>query len=359
MRVNRLYLQQYRNIESLDFTFKHNLTVFVGNNGQGKTNIIESLVFLSSGRSFRVLDDTLLIKQGHEFASIDALIDESYRLRVVLSEKAKYLQVNKQVIRKLSEFLGHCNVVLFSPDDLNFFTEAPRKRRRDIDYEMGKLSKRYLELISSYSKVLSERNAYLKKAMPDPIYHEIVTQSLIELQIPIMKQREAFSLAISPLMTQWYQRFNGSDDIVTIEYKGPVSVDEDCVETLTRRYQEFQQREIDMRVTQLGVHRDDYTMKLNGEPVINIASQGQKRMIMVAYTFALVSLIYEKQSQYPILCLDDLFSELDETRRKRVLEMIPPTMQTFITTTDLRFIQTSNPMNLYHIDQGRILKEDQ
>lgn len=165
MRISSIKLRQFRNISSLELNFDKNLNVFIGDNGQGKTNFIESIVYLSSGRSFRLQNDLGLIKANSKFAEVSADItkkSENTHLRAVISEEGKYFQVNHQSLGLMSDFIGNLNVVLFNPDDLQFFSSTPRKRRREIDFELGKISKKYMDHLSLASKLLSERNAYLK-----------------------------------------------------------------------------------------------------------------------------------------------------------------------------------------------------
>ncbi|UPU38431.1 DNA replication and repair protein RecF [Erysipelothrix sp. Poltava] len=192
MKVKNLELKQFRNISNLNLSFNKNINVFVGDNGQGKTNIIESLVYLSSGRSFRVSSDEYLIQYGNEFLSVIADIEDqnnTQNLKVVLSSAGKYLQVNQQPLKKMTEFIGRCNVVLFNPEDINFYSNSPRKRRREIDFELGKMSKRYLNQLSLSNKLLSERNAYLKNKNVDQDYLEILTEKLVDASILIIEMR--------------------------------------------------------------------------------------------------------------------------------------------------------------------------
>ncbi|CAM4268990.1 DNA replication/repair protein RecF [Erysipelothrix aquatica] len=357
MQIKQLELKQFRNVEDVSLDFPENITVFVGNNGQGKTNIIESIVFLGSGRSFRVNDDKILIQNGKEFAKAEAVMDSGHLLKIVVSEQGKYLQVNHSPLKKLSDFIGYCNVILFNPDDLNFFTDAPKIRRRSVDFELGKLSKDYIGILSRYTQVLTQRNALLKSRNIDFSLLEILDSQLIEYQIPIIKQRNAFIARLEPVVERFYQAMSQTSTRVNFEYRSPVSVDSSILANLTKRMQEMHQRDLDIRATQVGIHRDDYVFKMDGVPVINTASQGQKRMLMIAFKLALVSLVYELQGAYPILCLDDLFSELDESRRKMVLKMIPDAVQVFITTTDMQFIQTERNLNVFHVNKGIIHKE--
>lgn len=356
MKIHNLRLRQFRNLNKISLEFHKGLNIIVGDNGQGKTNLVESLVFLSSGRSFRVSDDQLLIQRDESFASIDAQLDSSNHLRVVISDKGKHMQINKNVIRRLSDFMGQCNVVLFSPDDLNFISDTPRRRRHDIDLELGKISSQYINDLSSYNKVLSERNAHLKSFSIDEDYLEILTQQLIKNEIPIIQTRSKFTKDIISYINKTYRLLTESNDSVSLEYKSPLSNDGDLEEGLRHRMKESLQRDIDTRMTNVGIHRDDFIFKINDEPVLHVASQGQRRMLMIAYKLALITLIHEQQAYYPILCLDDLFSELDSGRRENVLKMLPEAMQVFITTTDIDFIKTDREHFVFEVVDGAVSK---
>lgn len=360
MRINSLTLRKYRNIDFCELNFQKNLNIFVGNNGQGKTNVIESIVYLSSARSFRVSDDKVLIQHNEPFCEISARVtrlQDQSNIRFVLSDSGKYLTINGLVSKKLSSIMGLCNVVLFNPDDLNFFTFAPRKRRREIDYEMGKLSHNYVDLLLNANKLLNERNAYLKQSQVDEDYLAVITTELIKVSSIIMKQRFEFTKQIQVLVTKFYQFLSDCNDEITFEYRGPVSVGESTEMELLQKMHESLQRDRDFRLTHVGIHRDDFIFKINGIAVVDVSSQGQRRMLILAYKFALVELIYEKRNFYPILCLDDLFSELDEMRRSRIMELLHEDMQVFISTTDLSFINTHRSRDVYRFNEGNIQKE--
>lgn len=360
MRINNLTLRKFRNIDFCELEFPKNLNIFVGDNGQGKTNLIESIVYLSSARSFRVSDDKVLIQHNEPFCEISALVrrkEDQSRIRFVLSDAGKYLTLNNQVTKRLSTLMGLCNVVLFNPDDLNFFTYAPRRRRREIDFEMGKLSQNYVEHLSRAAKLLNERNAYLKQSVYDADYLGVLSQELASVSAVIMKQRYEFVLRLQELITQHYQFLSDRDDIITFEYKSPVPISNTLEEDLLKKMMDSLQRDRDFRLTHVGIHRDDFILKINDVPVVEVSSQGQRRMLMLAFKFAIVALIHEKRSMYPILCLDDLFSELDETRRVRVMELIHVDMQVFISTTDLSFINTQRDRDVFRLIEGNVQKE--
>ena len=360
MKINSVKLRQFRNLGNVDLTFEKNINVFTGNNGQGKTNFIEALVYLSSGRSFRLQNDINLIQNEKEFAEIKAELlkkQKSIKLRAVVSDMGKYFQVDQQSISLMSDFIGYCNVVLFNPDDLQFFTSTPSKRRREIDFELGKISKNYMTHLSTATKLLSERNAYLKTRSLDHDYLKIISDQLVEESKYIIKLRSALIKKIEPMVNEKYQYLSESKSKIEIEYKTSISDINNIKIELLEKMKSSLQRDLDFKMTHVGIHRDDYIFKMNGMPVSNVASQGQKRMIILAYKLALVDLIHSSQKEYPILCLDDLFSELDKSRRKRVLTALDRELQVFITSTDKEFIEITENVTVFKVIEGEINRE--
>lgn len=354
MLIKKLVLRQFRNIPKADITFTKPITVFVGNNGQGKTNIVESLVFLATGRSFRVKDDSLLIQNSKEVATIEASLDSGKALRVAISSKGKYMQVDRNVVKRMTDFVGQCNVILFAPDDIGFFKDSRKRRRSEIDLELAKISKDYMRILGEYSNLLSERNAILKQPTVDSVYLDLLTESLISKMIPIIKQRKSLIAAIEPHVSKIYKYLTESTSDVKISYMGPSIGDGDAKVLLKELFDSSFSRDQYLKATQIGIHRDDYSFSIDDQLVVNVASQGQLRSLMIAFKIALVLLVKEKTGSYPILCLDDLFSELDEVRRQRVFKLLPEAVQVIITTTDLSFIDTRRDIQIVNVNNGVI-----
>ncbi len=358
MKIDHLELDQFRNINHASLDFTKNINVFVGNNGQGKTNVIESIVFLSSIRSFRINDDKKLIRFDHDFAKVEASLQNKDKLSIVISESGKYLKLNQKVLKKSSEIIGVCNVVLFCPDDLNFFSNPPRKRRREFDFELGKISVEYLNLLNRYQKHLNERNALLKKKNIDLDLLEIITDAMVEISVKIIKQRKGFSNKIEQKVNMYYAKLSNTNVKIQLDYQSPVPVDENLAENLKIKMEESKQRDLDFKLTHVGIHRDDYLFKMDGDLVLNVASQGQRRLLILSFKFAIKDIILEISKQLPILCLDDLFSELDRDRRKQVMSLLNEDMQVFITTTDLEFIETKESYDVFKVNNGNVIKEE-
>ncbi|WP_159518325.1 DNA replication/repair protein RecF [Erysipelothrix urinaevulpis] len=360
MKIEKIKLRQFRNLNQVELEFKNNLNILVGNNGQGKTNFIESIVYLSSGRSFRLGNDLGLLEDSKGFARVDALLkrkEETYQLQAVISNQGKYFEVNQKACSLMSDFIGYCNVVLFNPDDLQFFSNTPKKRRREIDFELGKMSKMYMHRLSQASKILSERNAYLKTHTIDTDYLSILTESLIEESEYIIKSRQAMIKKLEPIVDEKYKFLSGSQASIELEYRSTCTNMENIKDDLRGKMNQSLQRDLDFKMTHVGIHRDDFVFKMNGNMVVDVASQGQKRLIILAYKLALVDMIVAKDHEFPILCLDDLFSELDKEKRAMVLKTLDPRMQVFVTTTDVEFVSQKEDVSVFTVVQGRINEE--
>ena len=358
MKITSINLRNFRNIENTQLEFHPHLNIFVGDNGEGKTNLIESLVYLSSGRSFRINQDLLLIKNDEEFSKIDAYLSNEDNISVVLSDKGKYMVYNDRNLNKLSDFIGLCNIVLFNPDDIQFYTQAPRKRRREIDYELGKSSKTYLQNLSKVNKLVQDRNAYLKSKTIDELYLEVLDHQISELSEYIIIKRKEFMEYISTKVNHYYSTFTEDDLNISFEYDSAIDLDKDNYKiALLDKMKESKSRDIEFKMTHVGIHRDDFIFKTNGTPITYIMSQGQRRILMITYKLAVIDWFIEFNDIKPIFCMDDLFSELDETKRQLVLDNINKDLQIFITTTDLDFIDTKKDKFIFKVEKGNISRE--
>lgn len=361
MKINNLELYQYRNIKEASFEFNDHLNIFVGDNGQGKTNIVEAIAYLSSGRSFRVNNDLILIEEGEEYSRIKAEIvnqEKFESLEIVMSEAGKYLKHNNRVLTKMSELIGLCNVVLFSPDDLQFFTQAPRKRRREIDYELGKSSTEYVKRLSEYNRLLMERNATLKSGKIDRDYINVLDVQMNDNSLFIINERKKFIDSLNKELNLIYQKLTLNKSHVEIFYQAPFDLkEENWMEELNKKVAESWQRDQNFKLSHVGIHRDDFVFKVNDKPVVNVLSQGQRRLLMIAYKIAVINWFISTTGLIPIFCMDDLFSELDEEKRSSVLTLLNPKLQVFITTTDINFIKTNKDKHIFHVKDGNISKE--
>lgn len=361
MIVEKLKLKNYRNYNELDISFDKGIHLIVGKNGQGKTNLLEALYFLSTMKSHRISDDKKLINYDSDYLKIEATIKNEYRekLRVIVNEKGKNLFVYDTLIKKVSEFIGKLNAVLFCPDDMKLFTDSPRSRRRFIDIELGKLSKTYTNTLLNYNRLLKERNVYLKQNKIDENLLNTFDEQLVEYQLIIIRQRAKFLEDIFNRGNVFYKKISSEDNsILSYRYNSFVDFDDDKImkDKMLNKYRKAREKDIYLKQTTQGIHKDDFIFYLNDIPVNEVASQGQKRSIILSIKIGIIYTIYDVTKSYPIVLLDDVFSELDKNRRIKLLQLLDDNMQIFITTNDLIKINSSKVINYYEINNGNMKK---
>lgn len=340
MILKGLHLRFFRNYDEQTIYFQPGINLLIGENGQGKTNIIEAVYFLSTARSHRNVEDVEMIETDQPFASIDGVVqyeNEKKRVSGLIHRKGKALCIQNEAIKKVSDFIGVMNAVLFSPTDMGMFEAAPRTRRRILDMELGKMSSLYINELSTYNKLLKERNALLKVDQPDALLLESLTERMIMPQVHILKKRHFFVERLNEMITTCYQKMTVSQDRIRIAYESmiPYDADDDVMKkNMQEKYQALMQRDMLLHQTSIGIQREDLLFFINEHPVTSYASQGQKRMMIISLKLALLKLIKEYTGEYPILLLDDVFSELDMNKKNNLLQMIPKQVQTIITATE-------------------------
>ena len=360
MNVTQLNLVHFRNYNRASFSFEPNcIHILYGRNAQGKTNMIEAIYYLSHLHSFRTNVHMNLIEHGQETLIIDSKVETNQRnenLCVVIGQQKKQLFRYKNPVTKYSDFVGIVNAILFCPDDMMIFSQPKKYRRKFIDMELIKLSKTYTATLSHYQNLLKERNILLKKEKVNLPLLEVYTSQMIADQKIILLQRKQFISDLISKAKALYPFFCNQKEEIDAHYETFVSFEKDLEEELNEVYQRALTKDLQYKQTTIGIHKDDVVFYLNGSLIQEVASQGQKRSYLLAIKLALAQLIYEKSHQYPILLLDDVFSELDNHRKQQLIQRLPKNMQIFITTTepvDLRWMQ-DRKYKIYEIEQGSI-----
>lgn len=358
MNVEKLTCFHFRNYETMSFSFVPGCIHFLcGKNAQGKTNLIEAIYFLSHLRSFRTNQLESMAMHGFSNFSIEAVVESNHRkeeLKVVVDHQKKHLFHFQNPVKKYSDFVGIENAILFCPDDLSLFSASPKMRRRFIDLELIKLSKTYTTTLSSYQKILKQRNQALKQTKIDEFLVQVYLDQMIEAQQIIIRQRSEFVALLMKKARELYPFFSNDQEKIDAKYVTFVSLDEDMKNHMKEAYERVWNKEKQYHQTWIGIHKDDIVFELNGKPVTEVASQGQKRSFVLALKLGLAQIIYEKSGQYPILLLDDVFSELDAFRKNQLIEKLPRDMQIFITTTEKLNMNWNRPVRFYNIEKGSI-----
>ena len=335
MIIKNISLRNYRNYEKVDVNFDEKINYFIGNNGQGKTNLLEAILFLSLTKSHRINDDKKLIKDNNNFSKINALIydEKDIKLETIIHKNGKSLSINNYQINKVSDFIGKLNVILFSPDDLFLFNDLPRERRKIIDQEISKINQKYLFSLNKYKNLIKDKNNLLKNKEIDINYLDVINEQLIDESEVIIKERIKIIEILNKNINRIYKLLSNENNEISIEYKKCID-DVDIKDGLKKLYENTKQKDIDYRVASEGIHREDFLFLMGKEPLINIASQGQKRMVVLSFKLSLINYIYQQTNKYPILLLDDVLSELDKNHRERLINLLKDKNQCIITTTE-------------------------
>ena len=371
MRIKRLKVENFRNLEKLDIKFSDGVNIIYGNNAQGKTNIIEAIYIFSFGKSFRANRDIELLKFDKEyFLSNIEIMKKDRDLEMdfgfdKLSNK-KMIKVNGVIQKKISDIIGKLNVVVFKPEDIKIVTDAPSVRRKYIDYLISSISKVYLENITKYKKVLEERNNLLKEIKVklkgnrvlekgDEDFLDVYDKLLSKLNCEIYNERKRvieklnnYIYGIHLKLTENYI----NNEKLHIKY---VSNVEEDIQKMYNDLIKSRLNDINKGYTSFGIHRDDYIISINSLDVSIYGSQGQKKSSIISLKLSELKVIEEVIGQKRVLLLDDYMSELDERRRLKFLDIIED-IQIIITTTHK--ISIDGKENTYfYVDNGKIERE--
>lgn len=366
MYIEQLELRNYRNYESIDVSFENKVNVILGENAQGKTNIMESIYVLAMAKSHRTSNDKDLIRWDQEYAKIKGRIQKyngGLPLELILSKKGKRAKSNHLEQSKLSQYVGNMNVVMFAPEDLHLVKGSPQVRRRFIDMEIGQVSPVYLHDISLYQKILQQRNHYLKqlqtRKQKDQTMLDVLTEQFIGMAVKITKKRFEFVQLLESWAKPIHSGISRNLETLEIVYKPSLDVSDNqewskMVDIYEQKFNGIREREIDRGVTLVGPHRDDLQFIVNGRDVQTFGSQGQQRTTALSVKLAEIELIHSEIKEYPILLLDDVLSELDDYRQSHLLNTIQGKVQTFVTTTNVDGIdhQTLNEATTFEVEAG-------
>jgi len=341
MEITNLKLLNFRNFENLNLNFSKNKNIIIGNNGVGKTNIVESIFVLSLTKSFRTNDDNILVKENNDFYKIEGSIKSNFinNYKVVYQNKNKVLKINNNKINKYSDYISNINVILFSINDLKLIKDTPNTRRKLINLEISQLNNEYVIYLNYYNKILKQRNTYLKTLYNKKInyeYLDIIDNQLIDYGIKVFEIRKKFIEKINNILYKIYVNLGGFEGLF-INYKSDYL--EKNINDIKNDYNNNIEKDITFGSTQIGIHRDDFIFSFDNREIKNFASEGQQKNAIIAFKLSEIELFHEIKKEYPILILDDLFSELDLKKIENILNFISEEIQTFITTTDLKKIK--------------------
>lgn len=361
MKINSLKLKNFRNYDYLEIELDDHTNIFYGDNAQGKTNILESLYLCSTTKSHRGTKDKDMIQFGQEESHIEAMVEKngiSYEIDLHLKKNnPKGIAINKVPIRKASELFGIIHIVFFSPEDLNIIKNGPSERRRFIDMELSQLDKVYLKNLSDYNKVVIQRNHLLKEmAFKEGLEEtlDIWDMQLIEYGNRVIDRRKKFINQVNEIISDIHKRLTGNKEDIELVYEpgtGSLSLEQAVLKN--------RERDIRMKSTSAGPHRDDICFLNHGIDIRKFGSQGQQRTAALSLKLSEIELVKRLTDHKPILLLDDVLSELDKHRQNYLLDSITD-IQTLITCTGVdEFVNHRFSVNkVFHVHEGQIVKEN-
>ena len=371
MYLQELQLQQFRNYPTAKLTFGQGINVLLGENAQGKTNLLEAIYVLALTRSHRTANDHDLVNWQAKTAKVSGRVVKAagaVTLELTFSRQGKRARVNHLEQARLSQYVGQLNVILFAPEDLAIVKGAPTVRRRFMDMEFGQMNPRYLYNLSQYRTLLKQRNRYLKdlqhKQNKDLLFLSVLSDQLAAFGAEIIAQW----LAMLQKLEHWAQAIHGEisqqREELTFHYATQVADDQltdvpTITAALSALYAKQQDKELYQGTTLVGPHRDDLHFQVNGKNVQTFGSQGQQRTTALSVKLAEIDLMKEETGEYPVLLLDDVLSELDDARQTHLLTAIQDKVQTFITTTSLSGItrQLIKDPTIFHVAEGTVVAD--
>ncbi|GHU50396.1 DNA replication and repair protein RecF [Clostridia bacterium] len=352
--LNEVYAENARNIAEASVSLSEGVNVFCGENAQGKTNFLECVYMLCTGRSFKGAGNREFIRFGEEYTNLRGTVSDSGStdsVEIRLQAEKKLIYVNGVGIKKLGELYGLLHGIVFSPEDLSLVKQGPGERRRFMDVELCQLSKIYYYNIKQYHHILKQRNNLLKSIKQDGGLRdttEIWDLQLVSYGADIIKARREFARNLLGYAEKIYFDLSGGERF-NISYK-PNTEEENFGEKLKRGLE----RDIFLGSTGNGIHKDELLFSINGDDTKVYGSQGQQRSVCLCLKLAALSLARENTGRTPLLLLDDVLSELDDSRQKYVLNLALD-VQTLISATGGNILKVKNADRHFLVEGGKIL----
>lgn len=339
MFLRNISIVNFKNFEGLDLSFNAKINCLVGDNGEGKTNLLDAIYYLTFCKSFLNPVDSQNVKIGEDFLLIKGEFNKSDKLSQIhcgiKKGQKKVFKINRKEYEKLADHIGEFPLVIVSPTDRNLITEGSDLRRKFLDGILAQYDKLYLDTLLQYNKVLSQRNALLKYFSKERTFSkeqlEVWDDQLLSLGEVIGRKRMELTHEFIPVFQKYYQKISGSKEQVGLLYHSQL-LDQDFAGLLAENVK----KDIQRQYTSVGIHKDDLLFTLGGNPVKKFASQGQQKTYLIALKLAQLEFLKTIKKHPPILLLDDIFDKLDENRVAHLLELVNSNQfgQIFITDTD-------------------------
>ncbi len=362
MIIKSIELQNFRNYEDLNISFDEGTNIFYGDNAQGKTNILEAAYLSGTTKSHKCSKDKEMIRFGEQESHIRTVVvkkDKEYQIDMHLkNNRSKGIAINKVPIKKASELFGILNMVFFSPEDLNIIKNGPAERRRFLDSELCQLDKIYLSDLTTYNKILNQRNKLLKDMVYRPDLKDTLPvwdMQLVETGRKIIRRRKQFVDELNEIVHDIHYRISGEKEDLLLQYEP--SIEDIFFEDELSRVKERDMRQC---MTSVGPHRDDLLFSIGEVDIRKFGSQGQQRTSALSLKLSEIELVKRSIHDTPVLLLDDVLSELDSNRQNYLLNSIHDT-QTLITCTGLdEFVKNRFHINkIFKVVQGTVEEKEE
>lgn len=359
MKITCLELNNFRNYNSQTIYFKDGINVLIGDNAQGKTNMIESIFLCAIGKSPRTSKEKELIKWNSTFSKITLEIKKIEGAKKIefylFQNQSKAIKINGFAIKKMSELLGEFNAVYFSPDELKLVKDSPLERRKFMDISISQFNKNYFFCLSKYNEILQQRNKLLKSTPNQNVIKDTIAiwdEEMAKYASKIIIERLAFIEKLKPFLYEKHNFLTDNQEKLDISYTGIVGEDEISIKnTLLKQLGASLEKDMALGFTSVGPHKDDLKIVSNGIDIRNYGSQGQQRTCALSFKLAELEVLKSIIGEYPVLLLDDVLSELDINRQQKLLESIK-NIQTIITCTNFDFDISKT---VYQIKNGEVI----
>lgn len=357
MIIKSIELADYRNYDTLTLQFDRGTNILYGDNAQGKTNILEAIYVAATTKSHKGSKDREIVNFAKEEAHIRTYLEkDGMETRVDMhlrKQKSKGIAIDGQKIKKAAELLGLCNVVFFSPEDLGIIKNGPAERRRFVDMELCQLDSFYLYNLNHYNRIVNQRNKLLKDMYMNPDLRDTINiwdMQLVSFGSKLIERRRLFVEQLNEIIYGIHKKLSGGREDILIRYEPDVEA-----EDFERKLKSAQDRDVKMKMTSVGPHRDDFSFLIGEVDIRKYGSQGQQRTAALSLKLSEIELVKKIAKDTPILLLDDVLSELDSSRQNYLLNSIGD-IQTIISCTGLEeFVNNRFQVNrVFNVSGGTV-----
>ena len=344
MWIKKLELYQFRNYKTLSLEFEKGVNVIIGDNGEGKTSLVEAIGMFPFSKSLRTNDEKELIQLGEQFTKIEGVFSKEFeeKIKIVISKQKKVIEINDSEVKKVSSLAGIVKVVSFLPKDVELFKGSPSNRRRFIDYTMAMLDKNYLLQLNEYNKLLESIRESLKEDI-DYTYLEVLVKQLCERGRKLQIRRSKYLSLLNEELKSISKYIEKDENKIEVLYRPDIDVEdideEKYFDKVWNKLKQSLEVQRNARGVIKGIHQDDIQMNFEGKNLSMYGSQGENRISVIALKLALIKMMKITFKEEPIVILDDVLSELDENHQRKLIQLLNRIEQVFITGTKINFVE--------------------